>query len=532
MMPDITAGTNKEIPKEMNIREITEGCGTVLITGSLETEIKGVTDDSRKAGPGTMFVAVKGFASDGHSYIGSAIGKGASAIVYEDQDALEAAGPLKPDVTYVKVSSSRHALAIIAANFYDNPSRKLTLVGITGTNGKTTTVTLLYHLFRSLGYECGLLSTIANYVGTRCSEAVNTTSDPLTINSLLSEMADAGCEYCFMEVSSIGIEQERVAGLEFKAGIFSNLTHDHLDYHKTFAEYLRCKKLFFDGLSADAVAITNIDDRNGLVMVQNTKARTVTYSCRTMADHTCRIIEESFDGMQLNIDGHECWTSLIGQHNAYNILAIYTTAVCLGAGTEETLIGISKLKSARGRLETIRGPRDISAVIDYAHTPDAMENVLKTLRDIAPERELICLFGCGGDRDKTKRPEMAAVAQKLADRIIVTSDNSRTERTEDIMEDIKAGMDLKGRAKSLFIADRKEAIRTAIMTAGEGATILLAGKGHETYQILGTEKRHFDEKEIVSEIFGELQSVSSGTRQNGSRSLNSVSGTENGLHRN
>lgn len=491
----------------MTIREIIEGCGTMQTAGSLETQIKAVTDDSRKVSEGTMFVAVKGFASDGHSYIGSAVEKGASAIVYEDAAALEAAGPLRPEVTYVRVSSSRHAIAIIAGNFYGNPSRKLTLVGITGTNGKTTTVTLLYHLFRSLGYECGLLSTIANYVGTRESEAVNTTSDPLTINSLLAEMVETGCQYCFMEVSSIGIEQERVAGLEFKAGIFSNLTHDHLDYHKTFAEYLRCKKLFFDGLSSDAYAITNIDDRNGLVMVQNTKAGVVTYSCRAMADHTCKIMEESFDGMQLNIDGRECWTGLIGQHNAYNILAIYSTAVTLGADTEEVLIGISKLKSARGRLETIRGPRDISAVIDYAHTPDAMENVLKTLREIAPERELVCLFGCGGDRDRTKRPEMAAVAQKMADRIIVTSDNSRTEKTEDIMEDIKAGMDLKGKAKSLFIADRKEAIRTAIMTASEGATILLAGKGHETYQILGKTRNHFDEREIVAEVFDELQSL-------------------------
>ena len=501
MMPDITAGTNKEIPKEMNIREITEGCGTVLITGSLETEIKGVTDDSRKAGPGTMFVAVKGFASDGHSYIGSAIGKGASAIVYEDQDALEAAGPLKPDVTYVKVSSSRHALAIIAANFYDNPSRKLTLVGITGTNGKTTTVTLLYHLFRSLGYECGLLSTIANYVGTRCSEAVNTTSDPLTINSLLSEMADAGCEYCFMEVSSIGIEQERVAGLEFKAGIFSNLTHDHLDYHKTFAEYLRCKKLFFDGLSADAVAITNIDDRNGLVMVQNTKARTVTYSCRTMADHTCRIIEESFDGMQLNIDGHECWTSLIGQHNAYNILAIYTTAICLGAGTEETLIGISKLKSARGRLETIRGPRDISAVIDYAHTPDAMENVLKTLRDIAPERELICLFGCGGDRDATKRPKMGAIAEKLADKIVITSDNPRSEDPQVIITDIIAGLKSVDTKNVIVEPDRGSAIALLKTIANNNDVVVIAGKGHEDYQILKDKTIHFDDREEARKVF-------------------------------
>jgi UDP-N-acetylmuramoyl-L-alanyl-D-glutamate--2,6-diaminopimelate ligase len=377
-------------------------------------------------------------------------------------------------------------------------------VGITGTNGKTTTVTLLYRMFTGLGYSCGLLSTIANYVGSRGSEAVNTTSDPLTINSLLNEMVEAGCEYCFMEVSSIGVEQDRVAGLKFKAGIFSNLTHDHLDYHKTFAEYLRCKKLFFDTLDKEAYAITNIDDRNGMVMMQNTKAKVVTYSCRSIADHTCRIVEQSFEGMLLRIDGRESWSGLIGQHNAYNLLALYTTAVTLGADPEETLIAMSALRPAPGRLENIKGPKDISVIIDYAHTPDALENVLKTLREIAPDHELICLFGCGGDRDRTKRPEMARIAEKMADRIIVTSDNSRTEKTTDIMADIKAGLELSGRAKSLFIEDREQAIRTAIMIAGQGATILLAGKGHETYQIIGKEKHHFDEKEIVNGIFAEM----------------------------
>jgi UDP-N-acetylmuramoyl-L-alanyl-D-glutamate--2,6-diaminopimelate ligase len=317
-------------------------------------------------------------------------------------------------------------------------------------------------------------------------------------------MVEAGCGYCFMEVSSIGVEQDRVAGLKFKAGIFSNLTHDHLDYHKTFAEYLRCKKLFFDTLPADAYAITNIDDRNGMVMLQNTKAQVVTYSCRKIADHTCHIVEQSFEGMQLRIDGYESWSSLIGLHNAYNLLAIYTTAVVLGTDPQEALVALSSLKPAPGRLENIRGPKDISVIIDYAHTPDALENVLKTLREIAPDRELICLFGCGGDRDRSKRPEMAAIAQKLSDRIIVTSDNSRTEKTSDIMADIKAGFDLSGRSRSLFIEDREEAIRTAIMIAGQGATILLAGKGHETYQIIGTEKRHFDEREIVTEIFENL----------------------------
>ena len=487
----------------MILEKVIAGSGVIAIEGNPHAEISSVCNDSRKVAHGSLFIAVKGFASDGHTYIATAIGKGACAIVCEDMDMArsQAAQAGAEGITLVQVKSSRHALAIIAANFYDNPSEKLTLVGITGTNGKTTTVTLLHRMFTALGYNCGLLSTIANYVGNRGTEAVNTTSDPITINSLMSEMVDAGCEYCFMEVSSIGVEQERVAGLKFKVGIFSNLTHDHLDYHKTFAEYLRCKKMFFDTLPADAYAITNIDDRNGMVMVQNTKAQVVTYSCRKIADHTCRIIEQSFEGMLLRMDEKESWSCLIGMHNAYNLLAIYTTALVLGSDPQEVLVALSSLRPAPGRLENIRGPRDISVIIDYAHTPDALENVLKTLREIAPDRELICLFGCGGDRDKTKRPEMAAIAQKLADRIVVTSDNSRTEKTSDIMADIKAGMDTSGRARSLFIEDREEAIRTAIMIASQGATILLAGKGHETYQIIGTEKKHFDEKEIVNGIF-------------------------------
>lgn len=490
----------------MKLERIIKDSGCTVTYGSANVEIDSVCNDSRKVTYGALFVAVKGFATDGHEYISRAVGKGARAIVYEDQQALDfqLAAMEKDGLTLIKAESSRHALAIIAANFYDNPSEKLTLVGITGTNGKTTTVTLLHRMYTRMGYSCGLLSTIANYVGTKGTEAMNTTSDPLTINSLLNEMVKAGCGYCFMEVSSIGVEQERIAGLKFKAGIFSNLTHDHLDYHKTFAEYLRCKKLFFDNLPKDAYAITNIDDRNGMVMVQNTKAQVVTYSCRSLADHTCRVIEQSFDGMLLKMDGTESWSYLIGQHNAYNLLAIYTTAVTLGADPQEVLVALSTLRPAPGRLENMKGPKDISVIIDYAHTPDALENVLKTLREIAPDRELVCLFGCGGDRDRSKRPEMAQIAQKLADRIIVTSDNSRTEKTADIMADIKAGMDTAGRARSLFIEDREEAIRTAIMIASQGATILLAGKGHETYQIIGTEKRHFDEKEIVREIFSTL----------------------------
>ena len=491
----------------MILDKVIAGCGVTAIYGDGTKEVSAVCNDSRKAVPGSLFVAVRGFASDGHSFIAAAVTKGACVIVCEDMEMAQSqiAGTGAEDITVVMVESSRHALAIIAANFYDNPSEKLTLVGITGTNGKTTTVTLLHRMFTAMGYNCGLLSTIANYVGNKGTEAVNTTSDPLTINSLMNEMVEAGCEYCFMEVSSIGVEQERVAGLKFKVGIFSNLTHDHLDYHHTFAEYLRCKKLFFDTLPSDAFAVTNIDDRNGMVMVQNTKAQVVTYSCRKIADHTCRIIEQSFEGMQLRIDDRESWSSLIGMHNAYNLLAIYSTAMVLGADPQEALVALSSLRPAPGRLENIRGPREISVIIDYAHTPDALENVLKTLREIAPDRELICLFGCGGDRDRTKRPEMAKVAQKLADRIVVTSDNSRTEKTSDIMAEIRSGMDLNGRSRSLFIEDREEAIRTAVMIAGQGATILLAGKGHETYQIIGTEKRHFDEREIVTGIFENLK---------------------------
>ena len=490
----------------MILEEIISQCNAAAVSGPSGIDISAVCCDSRKVTPGAAFIAVRGFAGDGHKFIASAIEKGASAVLYEDEEALRGQlegldGAVREKVALVRVPDSRYAVAMAADAFYGHPSRSLTLVGITGTNGKTTTVTLLYHLFTNLGYRCGLLSTIANYVGDRMLETANTTADPITINSLMREMVDEGCEYCFMEVSSIGMEQERVAGLDFNIGIFSNLTHDHLDYHKTFAEYLRCKKLFFDSLPASAYAVTNADDRNGMVMVQNTAAKVVTYSCRSIADHTCRIVEESFDGMQLRIDGREVWTRLIGQHNAYNLLAIYTAAVICGATEDEALLQISSLESAKGRLETLRGPKDITVIIDYAHTPDAMENVLRTLREIGPKKNIVCLFGCGGDRDKTKRPEMAAVAEKYSDRVFVTSDNSRTERTEDILEDIRKGFSPEGLARALFIADRKEAIRAAVTLSPAGSVILLAGKGHETYQIMGTEHRHFDEREIVSEVF-------------------------------
>lgn len=471
------------------------------------TNIKAICQDSRTVTPGSLFVAMKGAKFDGHDLIADAVKAGAVKVVYE-HDIPEDVKAMLPEGDMIQVESSRREFALLASEFYGNPSSKLKLVGITGTNGKTTTVTLLYNLFTELGYCCGLLSTIDNRIGDKVFHTKNTTSDPLTINSLMAEMVEEGCEYCFMEVSSVGVHQDRIAGLEFDAAIFSNLTHDHLDYHGTFAEYLRCKKLFFDRLPKTCVAITNIDDRNGEVMLQNTKARKVTYSLETFADHRCRIIEQCFDGMELEIDGVSMWTPLIGRHNAYNILAAYSVAKEIsGLSDEEIFVALSKAKGAKGRLDVINLPEERSVVIDYAHTPDALENVLKTLREIAPDRHLVCLFGCGGDRDKTKRPEMGAIAGAMSERVVVTSDNSRSERTGDIIKDILAGMTLAQRAKAICIEDRREAIRTAILTSGPGTTILLAGKGHEPYQILDGVTYDFDEFEIVKEISNALSSL-------------------------
>ena len=463
--------------------------------------ITSIETDSRKCTPGSLFVAVEGNAVDGHKFIPKAIENGAKAVVYQNEGTFE-----KQDgITYIKAESSRRALSQLAARFYDYPSSKLNLVGVTGTNGKTTTATLLYRLFTSMGYACGLISTIANYVGSNRYHTEHTTPDPLELNALLAQMVDAGCAYCFMEVSSHAISQDRVADLTFKGGIFSNLTHDHLDYHKTFDNYRNCKKAFFDNLPKDAFALVNIDDVNGEVMVQNCKAHIYRYSCKKMADFRCRLVEETMDGMELVMDGVQVWTRFIGAHNAYNLMAVYATAILLGADKEETLTRISAMKAVDGRLEYIKGGDNITAVVDYAHTPDALENVLKTLKEAARGEYLICVFGCGGDRDKTKRPEMGQIAAKYADRVVVTSDNPRTEQPEDIIADIKAGLDTAARAKSVFITDRAEAIRSAILFAPAGAVILVAGKGHEDYQIIGTVKHHFDDKEVIAAVFDSIK---------------------------
>ena len=446
-----------------------------------------------------MFIAVRGAEADGHNYIAKAIENGALYIVCEEIPS-EISNSHK-EVEFAIVKESRKAVAQIAAQYYNNPSEKINLVGVTGTNGKTSIATLLYNTFTKLGYNCGLLSTITNIVGDKVYPTINTTPGPIELNRLLSQMVDAGCEYCFMEVSSHALDQERVNSITFKGAIFTNLTHDHLDYHKTFANYLACKKSLFDRLGKESFALVNIDDKNGDVMVQNTSAKVYRYSCRNWADFRVRILEKTIEGMLLNINGTEVWCRFIGTHNAANLTAVYGTAMLLGAKEEETITAMSRLQSVAGRLEYFKGEDDIIAAVDYAHTPDALENVLKTLQELEPQGDLVCVFGCGGNRDKTKRPEMGAIATKYAGRVIVTSDNPRYEDPLEIIADIKAGMDIKGKAKSLFIPDRTEAIRTAILTAKPGSIILVAGKGHEDYQIIGGVKHHLDDKEIIKESF-------------------------------
>ena len=466
--------------------------------GAAETPVGGLTYDSRAVKPGDCFFAVVGTQADGHDYIGSAVQRGAAAVVCERMPERPAKG-----VAYVVVRDSAGAMADLAAAFYGHPSRELKLVGITGTNGKTTTVTLLYDLVRALGYRAGLISTVVYRIDGRAVEATHTTPDPIRLNAMMREMVDAGCDYCFMECSSHAIAQERIRGLDFAGGLFSNITHDHLDYHKTFAEYIRAKKRFFDALPREAFALTNADDRNGAVMVQNTAARVSTYSLRSMADFRGRIVEMHPDGMLLRVDGQEVWVSLLGRFNAYNLLAVYGAARLLGFGRDEALRVLSTLRPVDGRFEVVRAANGTVAIVDYAHTPDALENVLQTVEELhTPAQQLFVVCGCGGDRDRTKRPEMAAIAVKHASTAIFTSDNPRHESPEAILDEMTAGLD--AGTRWLRIVDRAEAIRTAVMMSRPGDLILVAGKGHETYQIVGDEKHHFDDREELRKSFETL----------------------------
>ena len=477
------------------LQDIISAIDTIEIVGDTSVEVAALNYDSRRVAAGDCFFAVVGVQSDGHNYIAQAIERGARAVVCErlPEEAIDG-------VCYVQVADTNAAMADMAAAFYGHPSRELKLVGVTGTNGKTTTATLLYDLFRMLGYRAGLISTVVYRVGDRQIESTHTTPDAIRLNTMLREMVDEGCDYCFMECSSHAIVQDRIRGLQFAGGMFTNLTHDHLDYHKTFAEYLRAKKLFFDNLPKGAFALTNIDDRNGRVMVQNTRASVRTLSLRSMADFRCKVIEMLLDGMLLRLDGEEVWVKFIGRFNAYNLLTIYAAALMLGQRKEEVLTAISSLQSVSGRFEYIRAEDGTTAVVDYAHTPDALENVITTIEEIRrPDQNLIVLCGCGGDRDKTKRPEMAAIAVKYATTAIFTSDNPRSEDPEQILRDMVEG--LPSSARYLKIADREDAIRTAAMLARPGDIILLAGKGHETYQIIGTEKIHFDDREQIRKHF-------------------------------
>ena len=464
------------------------GDGTVAV-GRLEF-------DSRKVVPGTLFFATRGTQADGHAYIPAAVAAGAAAVVCEELPAERPVG-----VTFVQVPDSTVALGQVASAFYGHPSRRLKLVGVTGTNGKTTTATLLYRMFRRLGYKAGLISTVVYCVDDREIPSTHTTPDSIRLNAMMAEMVEAGCDYCFMEVSSHSLVQHRTAGLAFVGGIFSNITHDHLDYHKTFAEYIRAKKLFFDGLPAGAFALTNADDRNGMVMVQNTKATVKTYALQSFADFRCRIVETLLDGMLLNLDGSEVWVKFLGRFNAYNLTSVYATALLLGARRDEVLRILSDLTSVDGRFEPIHSKEGVTAIVDYAHTPDALQNVIGTINEIRKkDQRLYVVVGCGGNRDATKRPEMAKIAVDGSDMAVLTSDNPRLEEPGAIIEHMKAG--LEPGARYLAITDRREAIKAAVALARPGDIILVAGKGHETYQDVGGVKHHFDDREEVRAAFG------------------------------
>ncbi|MBP3331252.1 MAG: UDP-N-acetylmuramoyl-L-alanyl-D-glutamate--2,6-diaminopimelate ligase [Tidjanibacter sp.] len=482
----------------MTINELLNGCEQIECRGDMTTQTCGVVFDSRAVKQGDTFFAVRGTTSDGHDYIKSAIGKGATAIVCEELPTECADG-----VCWVQVTNSEKALATAAANFYDNPSRKLKLVGVTGTNGKTTIATLLYELFEKLGYKCGLISTVVYKIHDRDIISTHTTPDSVRLNAMLAEMVEIGCEYCFMEVSSHSIVQHRIGNIHFTGAVFTNLTHDHLDYHKTFAEYIKAKKGLFDALPKESFALVNADDKNGSVMLQNTKARGYEYSLRGCGDYNAKLLEMTFEGMLLELDDAQIWVRLLGRFNAYNLLAIYATARLLGADKQEVLTTMSMLQPVNGRFQHCTSTNGVTAIIDYAHTPDALANVLDTINAMDCSGKVSVVVGCGGDRDRTKRPEMAAIAIEKADRAIFTSDNPRTESPDAIINDMLEGV--KGHTNYLAITDRKQAIRTAVMTASKGDIILIAGKGHEDYQIIGKEKLHFSDKEVVTSLFKEME---------------------------
>ena len=483
----------------MKIKEILANCNLLEIEGDKDIDILDLTFDSRKVSDGSLFFAVRGTQVDGHDYIDKAIAQGAKAIVCEKMPKTKAGG-----VTYIQVDNSAYVLGVAASNFFGNPSRELKLVGVTGTNGKTTIATLLYRLFDDAGYSCGLLSTIENIVSREVIPSTHTTPDPLELNALLKKMVESNCEYAFMEVSSHSVDQDRIAGLHFAGGIFTNLTHDHLDYHKTMANYRNAKKKFFDNLPDTAFALTNLDDKNGAFMLQNTRAKKLSYALKHDADFKGIVMESHFDGMLLKVNGVEVFTQLVGGFNASNLLAIYGTAVALGFNREELLVEISKLKGANGRFDMVHSDNGIVGIVDYAHTPDALENVLQTINDVRRHNEtLITVVGCGGNRDTTKRPEMAAVAVKFSDRVILTSDNPRNEDPDEIIRQMKAGIAAEDSHKVLSITNRHEAIRTAVALAKKGDIILVAGKGHENYQEINGIKNHFDDKEVLSEAFKE-----------------------------
>ena len=481
----------------MRLNELLKNVESLNIIGDVNVEITGVNIDSRRIEKGHLFVAIPGTVTDGHKFIPKAIELGAAAVLCEIIPEEETAG-----VTYIKVASTEDAVGKVATLFYGDPSRKLKLVGVTGTNGKTTIATLLYNMFRKFGHKCGLLSTVCNYIEGEAIPADHTTPDPIELNRLLAQMVDAGCEYAFMECSSHAIAQKRIGGLKFAGGLFTNLTRDHLDYHKTFENYRDAKKAFFDGLDKDAFAITNADDKNGMIMIQNCKAQVKTYSTRTMADFKAKIIECHFEGMYLDINGKEVGVQFIGKFNVSNLLAVYGAAVMLGKKPEDILLILSTLKSVNGRLEPIHSPEGYTAIVDYAHTPDALENVLNAIHEVLNGNgKVITVCGAGGNRDKGKRPIMAQEAVKQSDKVIITSDNPRFEEPQDIINDMLAGLDQKQMKKVLSIVDRREAIRTACMLAEKGDVILIAGKGHEDYQEIKGVKHHFDDKEVVKEIF-------------------------------